>query len=538
MNLSQIAHRRRPVFYLATVLAMLFGLYSYFTLPAREDPAITVREAVVTTAFPGLPAARWRRTSPSPWRSASVPVGEVEEIRSTSMRGRSILHVEIQDRYFDLEQIWDEVRQKIEAARPDLPAGTRDPVFNDDFGDVAVVTAALTAEDFPQAEQQEIAEHVRTVLYGVPGTKKVELLGLQAQRVFVDIAEARLAELGLTPGDLAAQIQRRNIFPPGGVLEAGEQRLALEVSGEFESLEALGDAELRLPDGGTLRLRDLGEIRRGYQDPVDKPAYFNGEPAIVFAVSMLEGRSVLDFGQAIQARLDELRASLPAGYRLDVMTFQPDQVANAVYGVTRSVLQTLAIVLGVVILFLGVRTGLIVGSIIPTVMLATLAVMGLAEITLQRASLATLVIALGLLVDNAIVVAEDFKTRLEAGSSRDQALKETGGELALPLLSSSLTTILVFLPLMLAEHAAGEYTRSISIVIAITLLSSWFLSLTVTPALCHRFLQAPRGLRPPGSPRTAAPTSPIAPSAGCRGATAGCWPGCFITGPCSSRPWP
>ncbi|XKE45941.1 efflux RND transporter permease subunit [Halomonas organivorans] len=505
MNLSQIAHRRRPVFYLATLLAMLFGLYSYFTLPAREDPAITVREAVVTTAFPGLPAAQVEENITKPLEERIRTVGEVEEIRSTSMRGRSILHVEIQDRYFDLEQIWDEVRQKIEAARPDLPAGTRDPVFNDDFGDVAVVTAALTAEDFPQAEQQEIAEHVRTALYGVPGTKKVELLGLQAQRVFVDIAEARLAELGLTPGDLAAQIQRRNIFPPGGVLEAGEQRLALEVSGEFESLEALGDAELRLPDGGTLRLRDLGEIRRGYQDPVDKPAYFNGEPAIVFAVSMLEGRSVLDFGQAIQARLDELRATLPAGYRLDVMTFQPDQVANAVYGVTRSVLQTLAIVLGVVILFLGVRTGLIVGSIIPTVMLATLAVMGLAEITLQRASLATLVIALGLLVDNAIVVAEDFKTRLEAGSSRDQALKETGGELALPLLSSSLTTILVFLPLMLAEHAAGEYTRSISIVIAITLLSSWFLSLTVTPALCHRFLKAPRGAAAPGEPEDGGP---------------------------------
>ncbi|MDN3554376.1 efflux RND transporter permease subunit [Halomonas maura] len=505
MNLSQIAYRRRPVFYLATLLAMLFGLFSYFTLPAREDPAITVREAVVTTAYPGLPAAQVEENITKPLEESIRAVGEVEEIRSTSMRGRSILHVEIQDRYFDLEQIWDEVRQKVEAARPALPAGTRDPVFDDDFGDVAVVTAALTAEDFPQAEQQEIAEHVRAALYGVPGTKQVELLGLQAQRVFIDIAEARLAELGLTPGDLAAQIQRRNIFPPGGVLEAGDQRLALEVSGEFGNLEALGDTELRLPDGGTLRLRDLGEIRRGYQDPVDKPAYFNGEPAIVFAVSMLEGRSVLDYGRAVRARLDELRTTLPAGYRLDIMTFQPEQVANAVYGVTQSVLQTLAIVLGVVILFLGVRTGLIVGSIIPTVMLATLAVMGLAEITLQRASLATLVIALGLLVDNAIVVAEDFKTRLEAGRHRDQALAETGGELALPLLSSSLTTILVFLPLMLAEHAAGEYTRSISIVIAITLLSSWFLSLTVTPALCHRFLKAPRRAAAPGAPTHGGP---------------------------------
>ncbi|MEQ6888433.1 efflux RND transporter permease subunit [Halomonas sp. CS7] len=495
MNLSELALKRRPVFFLATVVAMLYGLYSYVTLPAREDPEITVREAVVTTAFPGLPAAQVEENITKPLEESIRAIGEVERISSTSMRGRSILHVEIQDRYFDLEQIWDEVRQKVEAATPALPAGTRDPVLNDDFGDVAVVTAALTAADFPQAEQQEIAEHIRTRLYGVAGIKQVELLGIQEQRIFIDIAEARLAELDLSPGALAGQIQSRNIFPPGGILAAGEQRLALEVSGEFASLEALGDTELRLPDGGTLRLHDLGEIRRGYENPADKPAYFNGRPAIVFAVSMLEGESVLDVGRAIKARLDEIRTTLPAGYRLDIMTFQPEQVANAVYGVTASVMQTLAIVLGVVILFLGLRTGLIVGSIIPTVMLVTLAIMGLAELTLQRASLATLVIALGLLVDNAIVVAEDFKTRLEAGSDRDQALRETGAELALPLLSSSLTTILVFLPLMLAEHASGEYTRSISIVIAITLLASWFLSMTVTPVLCHRFLKAPRGDR-------------------------------------------
>ncbi|EPC01996.1 acriflavine resistance protein B [Litchfieldella anticariensis FP35 = DSM 16096] len=492
MNLSQIAYRRRPVFYLATVVAMLYGVVSYFTLPAREDPKITIREAVVSTAFPGLPAEQVEENITKPLEESIRLIGEVEEIRSTSMRGRSILHVEIQDRYFDLDQIWDEVRKKVEAVRPSLPAGTQDPVIDDDFGDVAVVTAALTADDFPQAEQQEIAEHIRAALYATDGTKSVELIGVQPQRIFIDISEAKMAELELSPSDLATQIQKRNIFPPGGVLEAGEQRLALEISGEFPSVEALGDAEIRLPNGGgTLRLRDLGEISRGYADPVDKPAYFNGKRAIVFAISMLDGVSVLDYGQAIKARIDELQKTLPVGYRLEIMTFQPTQVANAVYGVTSSVLQTLGIVLAVVVLFLGVRTGLIVGSIIPAVMLVTLAIMGLLDMTLQRASLATLVIALGLLVDNAIVIAEDFKTRLEAGSQRDQALRETGSELAIPLLSSTLTTVLVFLPLMLAQHVSGEYTRSISIVIAITLLSSWFLSLTVTPALCHRFLKAP-----------------------------------------------
>ena len=209
---------------------------------------------------------------------------------------------------------------------------------------------------------------------------------------------------------------------------------------------------------------------------------------------------MLDLGHAVKDAIEAIRPTLPAGYQLEIMTFQAEQVANAVYGVTASMLQTLAIVLAVVVLFLGVRTGLIVGSIIPAVMLVTLAVMGLTDMTLERMSLATLVIALGLLVDNAIVVAEDFKTRLEAGASRNHALQQTGSELAMPLLSSSLTTILVFLPLMLAEHVAGEYTRSISIVIAITLLASWLLSLTVTPILCYRFLKVPRATAGQGTP--------------------------------------
>lgn len=493
MNLSQAAFKYRPVLFLATVMAMIFGLWSYFTLPAREDPSITIREAVVTTEFPGLPAEQVEENITKPLEESIRFIGEIKRIRSTSMRGRSIIHVEIQDRYFDLDQIWDDVNQRILKAKPSLPEGTREPHFNNQFGDVAVVTAALIADDFSHAEQLEMAEHARTLLYGLEGTKRVELIGVQDQRVFIEIDESRLAELGLSPSSLGEQIQQRNIYPPGGVLQAGEQRLALEVSGELASLEALRDMEVQLPEGTTLRLRDIGEVRRGYEDPAKRRAFFNGRPAIVLAISMLEGHSVLDYGHAVRERLDEIRDTLPAGYRLEIMTFQPEQVANAVYGVTSSVIQTLAIVLGVVILFLGVRTGLIVGSIIPIVMLVTLGVMGLLEITLQRASLATLVIALGLLVDNAIVIAEDFKTRLSMGSDRDQALEQTGRELALPLLSSTLTTILVFLPLLLADHVSGEYTRSISIVIAITLLTSWFLSLTLTPALCHRFLQEPGG---------------------------------------------
>lgn len=491
MNLSQLAFRYYRVVLLATLVTVAYGAVSYFQLPAREDPKITIREAVIRTDYPGLPAEQVEQYITKPLEASVREVGEVEEIRSTSMRGRSLIHVVIHDRYFNLDQIWDEVREQVDAVRGALPEGTGAPVLNDDFGDVAVVTAALTSEDFSQAEQVEMAEHIRAALYALQGTRKVTLLGVQPRRIYIDLPEARLAELGLSPGALAEQLQSRNVMPPAGILETDQQRFALQVSGEFPDLEALRQAEIKLPDGGTLRLQDLGDVRQGYLQPPERTAYFNGRRAIVLAVSMLEGHSVLDYGAAVKTTLRRQSQMLPAGYRLDIMTLQSEQVASAVHGVTFNVLQTLLIVLAVVILFLGRRTGLIVGSIIPVVMLVTLAVMGFMDMTLQRMSLATLVIALGLLVDNAIVVAEDFKTRLEAGAERDQALKETCAELAVPLLSSSLTTILVFLPLMLAEHVAGEYTRSISIVIAITLLTSWLLSLTVTPILCHRFLKAP-----------------------------------------------
>ncbi|MEO1175447.1 MAG: efflux RND transporter permease subunit, partial [Myxococcota bacterium] len=217
------------------------------------------------------------------------------------------------------------------------------------------------------------------------------------------------------------------------------------------------------------RLQDVAAVRRGYEDPPRRSAFYNGDPAIVFSVSMLPGLRALDYCAELAKLLDESRSVLPVGYTIDIITDQADAVARAVYGVSINVVQTLVIVLAVVVLFLGIRTGLIVGSLVPAVMLVSLTVMGMLGIALQRMSLATLVIALGLLVDNAIVIAEDFKRRLVEGQSRDQALAECGRSLALPLLSSTLTTCLVFLPLMLAPSASGEFTRSISIVVCIAL---------------------------------------------------------------------
>ncbi len=493
MNLTQAAFRYRPVVLLAVVALMIYGIASYFTLPAREDPTITIREAIVTTAYPGLPAERVEVLITKPLEEAVLTVNGIEEIRSISSDGQSIIYAKAYDRLTELDQVWDKLEEAVSAAAGQLPDGTSPPRVNDNFGDVAVITLALTGADYGLAELYDFAQHSRETLNTIPGTRKVELVGAVDERVFIEAENARLAELGIAPDQIVAALRARNTIVPGGQIDTGDRAFALVASGEFETVADVEDLLIRVPaDGSLVQLSDIATVSRGYADPAPRRAYFNGAPAVVVSIVMQPGESVLNYSEAARGVIDELAASLPVGLDLNIITWQADQVENAVYGVSSNVLQTLAIVLGVVMLFLGVRTGLIVGSIVPAVMLITLAVMGIFEMNLERMSLATLVIALGLLVDNGVVIAEHFKRLLAEHGDRDRALKDTGAELALPLLSSSLTTILVFLPLMLAEHASGEYTRNISLVILITLLASWVLAMTVTPTLCHLFLKPPK----------------------------------------------
>lgn len=490
MNIAVTANRNRTLVLLSVVLAMAFGSYSYLTLPAYEDPKILIREAVVVTEFPGLSAERMELLVTKRLEEAIRQIPEVEEIRSTSRAGISIIHAEVYDRYFNLDQIWDDLRENVAEARAGLPEGTGTPIVNDDFGDVAVTTVALTADGFSMGEMHDIAQHVRDHLYSVAGTKAVELHGVQNERIFVETSEATLAQIGIDRNQLAATLRDQNMIQPGGVIDTGERMFVVEPTGNFDSLEQLRETLIPLPGPRVVPLRDVATITRATTDPPVTKAYFNGKPTIVLAVSMLDGYRLLEYAPRLREKLSELESSLPVGYALDIVTYQADQVAASVFGVTTNVLQTLGIVLLVVVLFLGLRTGLIVGSIVPAVMLVTLAVMGFVGIPLERMSLATLVIALGLLVDNGIVIAEDFKRRIEEGTDRDAALKQTGQELSFPLLTSTLTTILVFLPLMMTEHAAGQYTRSISLVILISLMASWVLAMVLTPILCHRFIQA------------------------------------------------
>ncbi|GAB3014028.1 efflux RND transporter permease subunit [Bowmanella dokdonensis] len=491
MNLTSFAFTHRKTVMMLLVLLLMNGALAYFTLPAQEDPTITIREAIVSTHYPGMAPERVEQLITKKLEEEIRKIPEVKKLTSSSTTGVSTIHVKIYDRYFNLDTIWQDLRNKVNEAQRRLPDGTYPSQVNDEFGDVSVITLALTADGFSMAGMYDMAQHIRDSLYGVEGTKKIEILGNQEERIFLEVSNAKLAQLGISPRALIGELQNQNIISPGGRIDTGVTSFIIEPTGNFSSVDDIADTHISLP--GTddfVALKDIVHIRRGYLDPPDRLAYFNGEQSIFFAISMLPGYNLLDYAPRMRGAIDNIEAGLPIGYHLNIATYQAEQVEKTIRGVSVNVLQTLAIVLVVVILFLGLRTGLIVGSIVPFVMLITLSVMQFSDISLERMSLATLIIALGLLVDNGIVVAEDFKRRLEEGVERYQAMCQSGKELALPLLSSSVTTILFFLPLMLAEHVAGEYTRSISLVIMITLLSSWVLALFVTPVLCYFFIPA------------------------------------------------
>ncbi|WP_286271248.1 efflux RND transporter permease subunit [Thalassotalea hakodatensis] len=490
MNITATAFKYRKTVFLIAALMLINGIFAYFTLPAQEDPSITIREAIVTTKFPGMAPDRVEKLITKKLEEEIRKIPEVKEIKSSSSTGLSTIHVKIYDRFFNLDDIWQDLRNKVTAAQSKLPEGTITPYVNDQFGDVSVVTLALTADGFTMAEMYDISQHIRDTLYSVEGTKKIDILGYQAERIYLETSNAKLSQLGISPQALMNELRNQNIVRSGGEVDTGAKSYIIEPTGNFNTLDDIANTFISIPNTEDfIALKDIVSIKRGYIDPPDKQAYFNGKPAIFFATAMLSGYNILEYSPRLIAQIEEIQATLPIGYQLNIATHQAEQVDKTVKGVSFSVLQTLAIVLVVVVLFLGVRTGLIVGTIVPCVMLVTLTFMQFSGIKLERMSLATLIISLGLLVDNGIVLAEDFKRRLEDNTSRYNAMVQGCKELALPLLSSSATTILFFLPLMLAEHVAGEYTRSISLVILISLLASWVLALTITPILSYYFIK-------------------------------------------------
>ncbi len=492
MNLTRHAIDRRAVTFVALAAIAVSGVLAYRDLPRAEDPGFIVRNAIVKTRFPGAAPERVELLVTDKLEKAIQEIPEVAHITSESRTGQSIVTVEARESVTDLRPVWDRLRRKVDEAAAALPEDIS-PVVDDELGEVFGTVLALTADGFSYAELEEIANQVRDFLLKIDDVAKVDIHGAQEERVYVDFDNARLAGLGLSAAQLQGILQSSNIIIPGGAVETGVERIVLDPTGNFTSLEDIRRALLTLPGTTqTLYLGDVADIRRGYADTPGSRVRANGRAALVLAVSMREGGNIVRLGENILSALSELEGRYPVGVAFDILAFQPDVVHRAVTTFVSSILQAVGIVLACMLLFLGLRTGLVVATLVPMTILATLMLMRYLGIGLDKMSLASLIIALGLLVDNAVVMSESIVVRMRAGEKAREAALASARELRVPLLVSSLTTIAAFLPIVLAESAVGEYTAPLAQVIAITLLSSWILAITMIPLLCVLFLKIKR----------------------------------------------
>ncbi len=497
MILTRAALEKNRVTLVALLVIALSGLFYFRTLPRAEDPGFVVRVAQILTYFPGASPERVEQLVTDKLEKAIQEIPQLDFIASESKPGVSIIFVHILEEYKDMRPIWDDLRRKVDRARGELPDEVVGPFVNDEFGDIFGVIVAISGTDFSYAELKTIADECRNELLLSPHIAKVDIQGIQQEHIFIEYRNARLAELGISPLQLKNILEARNIIIPGGQIFTNREQIVLEPTGNFDSVADLRRTVITLPGRTELvYLEDIVEIHRGYIDPPATRVHYTGTPALTLAINLREGGDILALGADVKDYLARFRRAYPVGVEFDIVAFQPDNVEAKVDEFVTNLLQAMAIVLAVMLGFLGLRTGLVVAGLIPMAMIMGLLVMGLFGIGIDQMSLAAMIIALGMLVDNAIVMSESIMVQMTEGKSATAAAIDSARELKLPLLTSSLTTAAAFLPIYLAKSATGEYTAPLFKVVTITLLSSWLLSLTMTPLLCVYFFRSGLSSKP------------------------------------------
>ncbi|MEO0322685.1 MAG: efflux RND transporter permease subunit [Myxococcota bacterium] len=490
MSLTSAALKRNRVTGTFIAVSVIAGLGAYTGMPRQMDPGFIIRVAMVVTNFPGASPERVENLVTDPIEEVVKEIPELDFVTSTSRSGQSVVLVNIREEFTDMAPIWTDLRNAISDIEDSLPDGIIGPLVNDDFGDTYPILYTLTAgPGFSDREVEDVADAIKDELLRDREVAKVDILGAQDERVFIEYDNARLTQIGLSPLALQNLLVSRNIILPGGELNLDGEAIVLEPSGNFGSVDELRRTLLELPGGDLIALGDLVTVERGYVDPPVGRVRGNGERGLTLAISMADGGNLLELGARMEKIFSGLPAQYPWGIEFHETYFQPREVDTKVDDFIASVVQAIAIVLVVMLLSLGLRTGLVVSALIPTTMIITLLVMSVLGIQIDQMSLAALIIALGLLVDNALVVSESTLVGMQEGRSPFEAAVEAARELQVPLLTSSLTTAAAFLPIYLAESAVGEYTGVLFEVVTITLLISWLLALTFIPLLCTLFLK-------------------------------------------------
>ncbi len=493
MNIAEFSIRRRVATLALTFALTMGGVLAYTSMGRLEDPEFTIKDAQVITAYPGATAMEVAYEVTDALESAIQQLGQLKRVTSVSRPGMSIITVTIKDKYGknDLPQVWDELRRKVGDAAASLPPGASTPVVYDDFGDVYGIFFAVTADGYSYSELKNYVDFLRRELLLVPDVAKVTIWGAQPEVVYVEVSRSRVRALGVSVTKVMSALAQRNLVADSGNVTVGSEYIRISPSGGIASVEDLGNLFITDTASGKLvYLRDIATVYRGYPDPPKKMMRQNGNPALGVGVSLASGGNIVDLGEKISARLAKLESETPVGISIEPVYYQPDYVTRAVDGFALNLVEAIVIVIAVLMITMGLRSGMIIGVVLLITVCGSFLFIKMMDIPLQRVSLGALIIALGMLVDNAIVVTEGMLVRIQKGEQRIKAATEVVRQNMWPLLGATVIAIMAFAAIGLSEDNTGEYCGSLFWVLLISLLLSWVTAITVTPLLCDMLLKA------------------------------------------------
>ena len=484
--------RNKVISWMLSLIFLIGGVSAFFGLGRLEDPAFTIKDAMVVTSYPGATPQQVEEEVTYPLEKAIQQLTYVDEVNSISSRGLSQVTVTMKNNYGpdDLPQIWDELRRKVNDLKVSLPPGVNDPQVIDDFGDVYGILLAVTGDGYSYKELLDYIDYLRRELELVDGVSKVSVSGQQQEQVFIEISMKRISSLGISPSTVFNLLSTQNIVSSAGAVRIGDEYIRIHPTGEFQNVEQLGD--LILTEGGAqglIYLKDVAEVTRGYVEVPTNIIGYNGKLALNLGVSFAQGVNVVAVGEAFDRRLAELKYQQPVGIDISEVYNQPKEVDKSVSGFVVSLGQAVAIVIVVLLFFMGLRSGLLIGLILLLTVFGTFIFMQYFKIDLQRISLGALVIALGMLVDNAIVVVEGILIGTQKGRTRMQAATDIVTQTKWPLLGATVIAVTAFAPIGLSEDSTGEYCGTLFTVLLISLMLSWFTAISITPFFADIFFK-------------------------------------------------
>ena len=495
MNFADYWIQHRVVTLVLAIVTIGGGTLAFQGMSRLEDPEFTIKDALVVTPYPGATAREVEEEVSDTIELAVQKLGQLKEVESRSTRGLSTVTVSVQDKYDKdgLPQVWDEVRRKVSDAQGSLPPGAGPSLVIDDYGDVYGVFVAIYGNEYSYAEIKEVTDLLRRELTLVQDVAKIETYGERQEAVYVELSRDRISQLGIPPASIADKLRQKNFVSDSGHVEVGPEFIVIQPSGGVDSVADLGDVLIGGGSTSQIYLRDIGHVRRGYVEPQGTLIRYDGNAAIGLGISTVSGGNVVVMGEALQRRLDELQEQIPLGIEAGIVSMQSTSVVKAIDGFVLSLVEAVVIVVVVLLIFMGLRSGLLIGFVLVQTILASFLFLQPMGVALERISLGALIIALGMLVDNAIVIVDGTLVKLQQGLDPEKAAKDTVAQSAIPLLGATIIAILAFAAIGTSDDSTGEFCRSLYQVVLVSLLMSWVTAVTLTPLLCVMFLKPPEG---------------------------------------------